>query len=454
MTPLKGIKAIGELSEHSLSWGKEGNTETKEMDVVVDQISNFNSDMNIITEEVRMVQHNLPSTTETNPRGLAHAITTRSRLNYKPLQNPLENNLQTKPLAEETSTSDNSKEPDKPEKTMKSHFQSIPFPGRLKRKRKRRIQEASQESSTTEHKHSIYRGIRTNAKICQEKDPGSFTIPCIIGNVGINKALADLKANISLIPYSMFTRLGLGELKPTRMCIELANKTTQYPRGIAENVIVKIDKFVFPVDFVVLYMEEDHKIPIILGRPFLATAHAMIDVFNKKISFKVRNETVTFDIEKSMKFSSPEDGTCLSIDMVKLTILDHAHEILPLDTLDSFLFEPIINYQEGKIINLWEDDNDEADSQLFSNQNNEGPTGTPTLFTANTKEPKKQISKLKEFPSKMLERLSGNEYYCFLDGFFGYFQIPLALEDQEKLLSPARTGLLHIGECPLDYAML
>ncbi|GJW53729.1 reverse transcriptase domain-containing protein [Tanacetum coccineum] len=236
----------------------------------------------------------------------------------------------------------------------------------------------------------------------KDKDPGNFTIPCIIGNVKINKALADLGANISLMPYSMFTRLGLGEQKPTSMWIELANKTTQYPRGIAENVIVKIDKFIFPDDFVVLDMEEDHKILIILGRPFLATAHAMIDVFNKKISFKVRNEMVTFDIEKSMKFSSPKDDTCLSIDMVDLTILDHAQEILPSDPLDSFLFKPIINYQEGKIINLWEDDNDEADqyadSVLFSNQNDEEPTSKPTLFTANKKEHEKQILKLKELP--------------------------------------------------------
>ncbi|GJW52238.1 reverse transcriptase domain-containing protein [Tanacetum coccineum] len=117
-------------------------------------------------------------------------------------------------------------------------------------------------------------------------------------------------------------------------------------RGIAENLIVKINKFVFLVDFVVLDMEEDQKIPIILRRPFLATAHVMIDVSNKKISFKVGKETVTFDIEKSMKFSSPDDDTYLPIDMVDLTILDHKQEILPSDPLDSFLFEPIINYEE------------------------------------------------------------------------------------------------------------
>nr|GEV70782.1 hypothetical protein [Tanacetum cinerariifolium] len=75
----------------------------------------------------------------------------------------------------------------------------------------------------------------------KEKDLGSFTIPCVIGQRGINKALADLGASISLMPHSMFLRLNLGELKPTRMCIELADKSTQIPRGIAENVIVKID---------------------------------------------------------------------------------------------------------------------------------------------------------------------------------------------------------------------
>ncbi|GJV31919.1 reverse transcriptase domain-containing protein [Tanacetum coccineum] len=84
--------------------------------------------------------------------------------------------------------------------------------------------------------------------------------------------------------------------------------------------------FVIPVDFVVLDMKEDRKTPIILGRPFLATAHAMIDVFNKKISFEVGNETITFDIEKSMKFPLSDDDTCHSVDMIDLSILDHGEK--------------------------------------------------------------------------------------------------------------------------------
>ncbi|GJX37408.1 reverse transcriptase domain-containing protein [Tanacetum coccineum] len=78
----------------------------------------------------------------------------------------------------------------------------------------------------------------------KEKDTGSFTIPCDIGHLHINNALADLGASISLIPYTMYEKLGLGEPKPTRMSLELADRSIQYPRGIAEDVLIKIDKFI------------------------------------------------------------------------------------------------------------------------------------------------------------------------------------------------------------------
>ncbi|GJU80640.1 DNA-directed DNA polymerase [Tanacetum coccineum] len=85
---------------------------------------------------------------------------------------------------------------------------------------------------------------------------------------------------------------GLSEPKPKRMSIELADRSIQYPRGIEENVIIKNDKFVLPIDFVILDMREDSRISIIIGRPVLATARAMIDVFNKKITLRVRNEEI------------------------------------------------------------------------------------------------------------------------------------------------------------------
>ncbi|GJQ95493.1 hypothetical protein Tco_0006632, partial [Tanacetum coccineum] len=245
----------------------------------------------------------------------------------------------------------------------------------------------------------------------KEKDPGSFSIPCVVGKIGIDKALTDLGASISLMSYSMYARLDLKELKPTRMCIELANKSTKIPMGISKNVIVKIDKFIFLVDFVVQDMEEDQKILIIMERPFLATSHAMIDVFNKKISFKVGNKTITFDIEKSINSSMPEDDTCLSIDMVDASVLDHIQEILFSISLGLFLFEPVVNYQEGDIIYLWGEDNEEIEhnldelnkSELSSDQDDWEPNDfiKPSLFTASTSEAEAQLPKLKELPSHL-----------------------------------------------------
>ncbi|GKE36024.1 DNA-directed DNA polymerase [Tanacetum coccineum] len=131
----------------------------------------------------------------------------------------------------------------------------------------------------------------------KEGDPRSFTLPCLIGPLEIKNALADLGANINLMPHSLFRRLGISKLKPTRMSIQLADRSIKYPIGVCENLLVKVNKFIFPVDFVVLEMDEDELVPIILGRPFLATARAVID----------GDETVTFNIGKSMKSKHSRD---------------------------------------------------------------------------------------------------------------------------------------------------
>ncbi|GKF06837.1 DNA-directed DNA polymerase, partial [Tanacetum coccineum] len=162
----------------------------------------------------------------------------------------------------------------------------------------------------------------------KEKDPGSFTIPCDIGNLHINNALSDLGASISLMPYTMYEKLGLREAKPTRISLELADRSIQYPRGIAKNVLIKVDKFILPIDFVILYMREDSRFLIILGRPFLATARAMIDVFNKKITLRIGNEEVIFDVDQSIKKLPVEDDECYGIDDLDQTIHLEAQELI------------------------------------------------------------------------------------------------------------------------------
>ncbi|KAJ9185398.1 hypothetical protein P3X46_005037 [Hevea brasiliensis] len=103
------------------------------------------------------------------------------------------------------------------------------------------------------------------------KDPGSFSIPCHIGESCSTKALCDLGASVSLMPLSIYEKLNMGDLKPTHISLQLADRSIKYPEGILENVPLKVGKFYIPVDFVILDMEEDSNIPIILGRPFLAT---------------------------------------------------------------------------------------------------------------------------------------------------------------------------------------
>ncbi|KAL0440346.1 UNVERIFIED_CONTAM: hypothetical protein Slati_2517600 [Sesamum latifolium] len=102
------------------------------------------------------------------------------------------------------------------------------------------------------------------------KDPGSFSIPCTIGNIDFDKVLCDLGASVNLMPYSIFEKLGMHELTPSIITLQLADRSIKYPRGIVEDVLVKVGKFIIPVDFIVLDMEEDKNMPLILGRPFLA----------------------------------------------------------------------------------------------------------------------------------------------------------------------------------------
>ncbi|XP_062093689.1 uncharacterized protein LOC133799703 [Humulus lupulus] len=103
------------------------------------------------------------------------------------------------------------------------------------------------------------------------KDSGSFTIPCSIGNVVFEKALCDLEESVKLMPLSIYQKHKLGEARPNIVTLQMANRSVKHPWGINEDVLVKVDKFIFPADFIILDMEEYTNILIILGRPFLAT---------------------------------------------------------------------------------------------------------------------------------------------------------------------------------------
>ena len=152
------------------------------------------------------------------------------------------------------------------------------------------------------------------------KDPGSPTILVNIGGTCIDKALLDLGASVNLLPYSVYKQLGLGELKPTNITLSLADRSVKIPKGIVEDVLVKVDKFYYPVDFVVLDMEPvaggTNQVPIILRRPFLATSNAIINCRNGVMQLTFGNMTLELNIfhlgskHKSMEEQEP-DEVCL-----------------------------------------------------------------------------------------------------------------------------------------------
>ena len=109
------------------------------------------------------------------------------------------------------------------------------------------------------------------------------------------------------MPLFVFRTLGLGELKPTSVSLQLADRSIKYPRGVIENVLVKMKKLYFPIDFIVLNMEEDMEVPLILGHPFLATGNTLIDVQQEKLTLHVQDEEVTFNVFKAMKYPSNHD---------------------------------------------------------------------------------------------------------------------------------------------------
>ncbi|GKA57486.1 reverse transcriptase domain-containing protein [Tanacetum coccineum] len=166
-------------------------------------------------------------------------------------------------------------------------------------------------------------------------DPGSFLIPCNFNKAFSCNALVNLCAIINLMPYSLYAKLSLETLNPTKMSVRLADRSFQYPVGITENMLVEVGKFTFPTDFVILEMEEDSKVPLILGRPFLHSADAVIRVKQKQLNLGVETERMIFNIDFAMKHSYSNDDTCFSIDVIDEilkedfdALLDEGSEIL------------------------------------------------------------------------------------------------------------------------------
>nr|GEV82109.1 reverse transcriptase domain-containing protein [Tanacetum cinerariifolium] len=371
-------------------------------------------------------------------------------------------------------------------------------------------------------------------------DPGKFLIPCDLLGIDVCHALADLGASINLMPLSIWKKLSLPELTPTRMTLELADRSITRPKGVSEDVFFKVGKFHFPTDFVVVHFKVYPRVPLILGRSFLRTGRALIDVERKLPS---GNPTLVSDplISESVSCKVP----IVKSSLPTLTLFGESDFFL--EEIEDFLndesiparIENSLNDPEGDILYLEkllnEDpfqlppmDLKQAEETKAKSSVEEPPelelkelpshleydfleeldklpkisdikSIDPKFYThkilreedykpavqsqrrVNPKIPdviKKEVIKLLDagwrvcidyrklndatrkdhfslpFMDQMLERLAGNEFYCFLDGFLGYFQIPIDPQDQRKQLSHALMEPSPTVACPLACVML
>ncbi|GJT51401.1 reverse transcriptase domain-containing protein [Tanacetum coccineum] len=244
-------------------------------------------------------------------------------------------------------------------------------------------------------------------------------------------------------------QLSLPELTPTRMTLELADRSITYPKGLAEDVFIKIGKFHFPTDFVVVDFEADPRVPLILRRSFLRTGRALIDVYGEEITLRVDNEAVTFNLDQTTRYSSTNDKSVNRIDIIDAVCEEYAPEMLgfsifsggnPTPTSEPFTSEFILEEIEAYLKDYsispeidYADCNPEEDICLIEKLK---------LNEATRKD---------HFPlpfmDQMIERLAGNEFYCFLDGFSGYFQIPIDPQDQEKTTFTCPYGTFAPWKC-------
>ncbi|GJX41055.1 reverse transcriptase domain-containing protein [Tanacetum coccineum] len=182
-------------------------------------------------------------------------------------------------------------------------------------------------------------------------DPGKFLIPCNFPGMDVCHALADLGASINLMPLSIWKKLSLPDLTPTRMTLELADRSITRPKGLAEDIFVKVGNFHFPTDFVVVDFKADPRVPLILGRSFLRTSRALIDVYEGELVLRDENEQITFHVNGTSKH--PQKHINESIKMVNDSCKD---------SFKRFIDEPALVYSPPP-----EDVNDEKEKQEVKN---------------------------------------------------------------------------------------
>nr|GEW72781.1 reverse transcriptase domain-containing protein [Tanacetum cinerariifolium] len=284
----------------------------------------------------------LLSNTVPNPMGEMKAITTRSGVSYEGPSIPTP-----KKVAEQETEETTDKEQTnfqgsaahiqppvtlilEPDVSKTLPMPNIPYPSRLN-DQKLRKKATNQMEKFFQIFQDLHFDITMLLKKLPEKlgDPGKFLIPCDFSGMDVCHALADLGVSINLMPLSIWKKLSLPKITPTRMTLELADRSITRTKGVAKDVFVKMGKFHFLTDFVVVDFEADPRVPLILGRFLLRTGRALIDVYGEKITLQVNDEAVTFNLNKTMRYSSNYDDLSVNIiDIIDVAREEYAQEIL------------------------------------------------------------------------------------------------------------------------------
>ncbi|GKD42986.1 reverse transcriptase domain-containing protein [Tanacetum coccineum] len=479
------------------------------IDARTNKIENQNNQiMNILTNMQNQNPSgsgSLPSNTVANPRGDVKAITTRSGVAYDgptipPTPSPLPKEVEreteaTKDKVQNTSlgstahvqppvVQDPIPEPEVAPKPKPKP--SIPYPSRLNDQKLREKANnqmlkflqifqrlhfdisftdallhmpkfASTFKSLLSNKEKLFELAKTPLnencsavllKKLPEKlgDPGKFLIPCDFPELDECLALADLGASINLMPLSVWKQLSLPELTTTRMTLELADRSTVHPKGVAEDVFVKVGKFYFSADFVVVDYDVDPRVPLILERPFLRTDRALIDVYGEELTLRVDDEAITFKVGQTSRDSRSYE-TINQVNVIDVVCEEYAQEVLgfsdssssgnptPSDPIiassspsftpfegGDFILEEIETFLHTpeELSNLDDDYYDtEGDILYLEKLLNEDPSPTlPPMKNDDLKQVDVTLTKpsIKEPPELELKYLPSHLEYAFLEG--------------------------------------
>ena len=282
------------------------------------------------------------------------------------------------------------------------------------------------------------------------KDPGSPTISIVVGNSKLGHALVDLRASVNLFPYSVYVELGLRELEPTDITLKLADRSVKIPRGIVKDVLVQVDKFYFPVDFVMLdtqpVVNHGTQFPMILGRKFLATANAIIHCRGGLMTLSFGNMTVNLNIFNVIKEMGDEEDV-YEVNMVDSMVQKYVDHVSYDDPRLSCLVSPSwveeVTTSESEFLHSISEHSEVLEANGWAPKFEPLPPIKDRVLPSEERPPKLE---LKPLPSHLKYTFLGVE-----ETFLVIIYPSLESEQENKLLEILRTHKTAIGWTIADF---